>query len=104
MTDPEFVTRIIDVCANEAGVSRKEFLNTREQRVCKFRDDAIYLAREHTDLAFEALAELFGQRHHTTLIQSHRKAGMRLTRNLIRKGGQSWSEWHQHLLAKVNEQ
>ena len=111
MTDRELVDRLIVVVAEEAGLKKSLDLLRRtgigaEQRICKFRDDAIYLAREHTKpdgLGWERLAEWFGARHHSTLIGAHRRVTLRLERNPPRRDGRKWAEWHKFLMDRVLE-
>lgn len=103
MNDFEFVEKIIAVTAREAGLKRSIDLlsGKRELYVCKYRDDAIFLAKEHTTLSWERLAILFGKRHHTTLIGAHRRVQLRLERNPPRKDSLTWAGWHKRLLDQV---
>lgn len=109
MTEHELVDRIIAVAVRESGLKKvADFLKRtgsgRERYICKLRDDAIYLAREHTKasgLGWEALSRWFGARHHTTLISAHRRALERLNRNLPRRDNRRWDEWHKYLMDQV---
>jgi chromosomal replication initiation ATPase DnaA len=103
MTDLDTVKAIIKIVSAEAGVSVDEFLSlqNRVHRVCKYRDDAIYLAREHTQMGYQELAKLFDCRHHTTLVSSYRKVKMRRDRGVVHRNGMKWSDWHNYLMAKV---
>lgn len=109
MTERDLVEKIIAVAVKESGLKKPgDFLKRtgsgRERHICKLRDDAIYLAREHTKasgLAWEKLALWFGARHHTTLISAHRRAAARLVRNLPRRDGRNWADWHKYLMDQV---
>jgi hypothetical protein len=111
MTDRDLVDRLIIVLSREAGLRQPADLLKRsgvgrEQFVCKFRDDAIYLAREHTKgsgLSWEKLALWFGARHHATLIGAHRRVLLRLKQNPPRRDGRTWSTWHAHVMNLVHE-
>lgn len=106
MTDFEFVANMITVVSQEAGFrdiprkTRTLLRNSREYYAAKFRDDAIYLARENTQLSYPQLGELF-KRDHSTVIAAYRRAKMRRERNPLRKDKRTWVEWHDYLLAKV---
>jgi chromosomal replication initiation ATPase DnaA len=108
MTERDLVEKIIAVLAKESGLEPTKFLKrtgaARELHVCKFRDDAIYLAREHTrtsGLSWEKLGVWFGARHHTTLIAAHRRVAERLKRNLPRRDKRTWAEWHEYIMERV---
>ena len=111
MNDRELVDRIIAVITQEAGLKKPAALLERtgtgaERYVCKFRDDAIYLAREHTKaggLAWETLALWFGKRHHTTLLGAHRRVMLRLQGNPPRRDGRKWADWHKYIIDRVYE-
>lgn len=107
MNDFQFVKRVIEVVSIEAGFERPKpgkidslLHNNREYYASKFRDDAILLARENTQLSLIQLGELF-KRHHTSVLQSIRRALQRRDRNPPRKDKRSWTEWHNYLLEKV---
>jgi len=104
MTDPDLVDHIIAVLAAEAGLKKPADLlkrTARIHRICKFRDDAIYLARQLTSMSYPELAQRFGERHHTTLICAVRKVELRLRNNPIRKDGRTWADWHKYLVGKI---
>ena len=109
MNERDLVEKIIAVALKESGLKKlADFLKRtgsgRERYICKLRDDAIYLAREHTKasgLGWEKLAIWFGARHHTTLISAYRRAKDRLDRNLPRRDGRCWPEWHAYLMQQV---
>jgi len=101
----ELVKALIAVASTEAGFEEPKYLLRRHREVyaAKFRDDAIYLARENTDLSYSQLAELF-QRHHTSLIGAWRRAKLRRERNVPRRDGRTWIAWHEYLLEKAKAQ
>jgi chromosomal replication initiation ATPase DnaA len=104
MNDPEFVQRLQVVVAAAAGLDNVDALLTKTKRelyVCKFRDTAIYLAREHTDLGWERLAEMFGARHHSALVNAYKREKMRLAHNPLRRDKRTYKEWHDFVLAEV---
>lgn len=102
MTDFEFVERTIEVVSKEAGFKHPMELlrNSREYYAAKFRDDAIFLARENTGLSFPQLGSLF-KRHYSSVIFAYRRAQMRREKNPPRKDKRSWMEWHNYLLERV---
>lgn len=103
MNDLELVHRLQEVVAAEAGLKsvRQLLAHDREQRKSKFRDTAIYLARTKTDLALEKLGELFGARHHTTILSAARRETVRLQRKPLRKDKRTWIEWHEYVYNKA---
>lgn len=108
MNDREFVDRLIEVVAREAGVKRVDLLRRtgsgREHYVCKYRDDAIYLARERTkasSVSWETLGVWFGARNHSTLIIAHRRVAQRLLHNPPRRDNRTWADWHKYILDSV---
>ncbi len=105
MTDIEFARRVQEVVCAEAGLKKVSFLIKRNQelRVARFRDSAIYVVRENTDLSVEQIGELFGARHHTTVVCAIRREKIRLQRHPIRHDGRTWPEWHAYLRDKARE-
>jgi hypothetical protein len=105
MTAFELVRAIQEAAAAEAGLKsvRQLLAHDHEQRKAKFRDSAIYLARTKTDLALEKLGELFGARHHSTLVGAVRREKLRLQRRPHRHDGRTWVEWHEYLYNKACE-
>ena len=109
MSDLELIDRLITVLSKEAGLKKPGELlkHNRELYICKFRDDAIYLAREATkqnSLGWEKLAQIFGARHHTSLISAHRRVSLRIAQKAPRRDGRTWVEWHQYIMGKVNDE
>lgn len=101
----EIVRRLQEVVAKEAGLKsvRELLAHDHELRKAKFRDSAIYLARTKTDLSLEKLGELFGARHHTTLVGAVRREKARLQRHPPRPDKRTWPEWHDYLYKKAME-
>lgn len=99
----EIVRRLQEVVAKEAGLKsvRELLAHDHELRKAKFRDSAIYLARTKTDLSLEKLGELFGARHHTTLVGAVRREKARLQRHPPRPDKRTWPEWHDYLYKKA---
>jgi chromosomal replication initiation ATPase DnaA len=112
MKERDLVDKIIAVLAEEAGLKDSAELLKRtatgaEHRIVKFRDDAIYLAREATKesgLSLIVLGEWFGARSHTTLISACRRVALRLERNPPRRDKRKWTEWHAYIMEQVNSE
>ncbi len=65
---------VIDVTASHYGLSRTELLGpSRKQPLARFRQIAMYLCREHTDLSLPKIGAAFGGRDHTTVIHAVEK-------------------------------
>ena len=99
MTDRELVRRL-----QEAVVVEAELKNVRELlkqdhtwRKAKFRDSAIYIARVKTSLSMQEIGELFGARHHTTIVCAVRRETERLKRKPPRHDKRTWPQWHEYL-------
>lgn len=103
MNDLELVARLQQAAATAAGLRKVEELFPRgkgshEIYICKFRDAAIFLARQHTELSVIRLGELFGGRDPSTITAACRREAVRLTRNAPRKDHKTHAEWHTSLL------
>jgi chromosomal replication initiation ATPase DnaA len=103
MNDLELIRSLQKVAADEAGLKsvRELLAHDHEQRKAKFRDSVIFLARTKTDLALEQLGEMFGARHHTTILSAVRREKVRLQRKPLRKDKRTWVEWHEYLYNKA---
>jgi len=103
MNDLELVRRLQSVAAAEAGLKsvRELLAHDHEQRKAKFRDSIIYVARTKTDITLEQIGEMFGARHHTTILGAVRREKARLQRHPLRKDGRTWPEWHEYLYNKA---
>jgi len=98
-----FVSRLQDAVAKAAGLRNagdliKRGKGSRELYVCKYRDAAIYLARECTGLSTIRLGQLFGGRDHSTVVLACTRERLRLTRNPPRVDGLTHAQFHQKLL------
>jgi chromosomal replication initiation ATPase DnaA len=103
MNDLELVRSLQRVVAEEAGLKsvRELLAHDHKLRKAKFRDSAIYLARTKTDIVLEQLGEMFGARHHTTILSAVRREKTRLQRKPPRKDKRTWVEWHEYLYNKA---
>jgi len=104
MNDLAFVAHLQAAAAEAAGLKSVEELlrkgkGGRELYICRYRDAAVYLARKHTNLATPRLGQLFGARHHTTILACCRREELRLSRKLRwRRQNMTLAEFHQMLL------
>jgi hypothetical protein len=103
MTDLELVRRLQEVAVAEAGLKNvRELLKTDHTwRKAKFRDAVIYIARTKTALSLQEIGNLFGARHHTTILSAVRREEHRLTRKPLRHDKRTWPEWHDYLYNKA---
>lgn len=61
---PALVSRVIDACATEWGVTREDILGRcRRKRFAHPRIAAQALARKHTDLSYPELGDIFDRDH-----------------------------------------
>ena len=73
-TNPKNVDNIIKRVAQRFEVKVGDIKSDkRTQEISKPRQIAMYLVREATDLSFPAIAEHFGGKNHTTVIQAYKK-------------------------------
>ncbi|MDT8445933.1 MAG: chromosomal replication initiator protein DnaA [bacterium] len=73
-SNPRSIENIIKKVAAKFDVKVADLKSDkRTQEISKPRQVAMYIAREATDLSFPAIAEHFGGKNHTTVMQAHKK-------------------------------
>jgi hypothetical protein len=99
VNDFDLIRSLQQVAVKEAGLKsvRELLAHDHEHRKAKFRDSIIYLVRIKTDVTLEEIGELFGARHHTTILGAIRREKHRLLRKPPRKDKRTWVEWHEYL-------
>ena len=72
--EPKTVENIIKLVSLKFDVKIADLKSDkRTQEISKPRQIAMYLSREATGMSFPAIAEHFGGKNHTTVIQAHKK-------------------------------
>lgn len=67
-------TSIIEHVAKYYKLTKKDLLgNSRKQEIVLARDIAIFIIRTHLDLTFQNIGKIFGNRDHSTIINSIKK-------------------------------
>ncbi|OGG96490.1 MAG: hypothetical protein A2508_06710 [Candidatus Lambdaproteobacteria bacterium RIFOXYD12_FULL_49_8] len=73
-SDPKSLENIIKMVSSRFDVKPSDLKSDkRTQEISKPRQIAMYICREATDFSFPAIAEHFGGKNHTTVIQAHKK-------------------------------
>ena len=108
MNDLQFVRQLQAAVAKAAGLKDRDELihrsaGSRELYTCKFRDAAIYMARENTALGVIRLGELFGGRSASTITAACKREKLRLQRNVPHKSGMTHAAWHASMLVAIEE-